>query len=42
MSCNKTITVLVLSETKGDVILNLMKLIINNLITTIYLCISVK
>lgn len=40
--CNKTIFVLVLSETKGDVILNLIKKILNNLIITIHLCISVK
>lgn len=40
--CNNSIFVLVLSETKGDVILNLIKIIINNLIITIHLCISVK
>lgn len=40
--CNKTIFVLVLSETKGDVILNLIKMIMNNLIITIHLCNSVK
>lgn len=42
--CNNIIFVLVLSETKGDVILNMIKkkTIINNLIITIHLCISVK